>query len=105
MNFIAKTRTRNREGLSTSHKNYFACFGRGKMEEEDVRGCKVIHNADEGDLNLFRFFPLKAIPLPHHSALATRLIQKGNSKKSMKFGKNVDMLDTHSFSTRAAGLI
>ena len=55
-NFIKKTqltatkRSRNR-GLGTSHKNYFACVGRGKME--GVRGCEIIHDADEGNITRF----------------------------------------------------
>ena len=102
----AITRTSNREGLGTSHQNYFACFGRGKMEEEGMWEWEVIHDADEGNLNLFLSIPSKQPPpSPSHPPpcacyTATTGIQL---QKSIKFGKNVYMLIIHSFSTRAAG--
>ena len=52
----------------------------------------------------FSFLFLSLRTAPHHPALATRLLQKGSSQKSLKLRKNVYMLVTHSFSTRAAGL-
>ena len=51
-----------------SHKNYFACFGHGKIEE-GVRGCEIIHDADNGESKPFPFSSLKTTP--HHPALAT----------------------------------
>ena len=62
----AITNTRNREGLRASHKNYFVCFGIGKMES--VRGCEInINDADERNPNLFLSLPSKQHPLPRHS--------------------------------------
>ena len=51
----AKARTRNREGLGTSHQNYFASSGRGKMEEEGVWGCEIFDKMQTRGVQTYSF--------------------------------------------------
>ena len=103
------TRTRNREELATSHKNHFACFGCGKVEEvlrvcEDARLIFTMQTRGSKPI----FFSLESSKLYPPPPTTLRLLHiyysKCSSKKLIIFGNIIYMFVTHSFSTRAAGL-